>query len=84
MENTKMSDDVFQQKVLLELQFIRGSMATKDDMSALRTEIRDVRMELKTEIRGLRTTVLGGFQSMDKRIEILRKRIDRIERYLGW
>lgn len=100
--DTMNSDEVFQNRVLLELQHIRADVgdvrsSLGSDVSSLRSDVTSLRSEVQEfkedvtikfariidEISELRITTAQGFAALDKRVEILRHRVDRIERYLG-
>ncbi|MDQ3757784.1 MAG: hypothetical protein M3394_08035 [Actinomycetota bacterium] len=47
-----------------ELALVRESMATKADLADLRTEMAELRTEVRTEIAGLRSEMYKGFTSL--------------------
>lgn len=93
MGNVEMSDELFQQQVILELRYIRSSVdelqvradRTDENVKALRHEMQDFRSEMQDmrgELRELRSITAVGLKSLENCVEILRKRVDHIERYL--
>jgi len=81
-----MNDKLFQQKVLLEFEYLRTRLnecPTRSEMNAEFAAMREEVRGIRTDVSDLRITTAQGFESCLGLFKIIGKRLDRIERHLG-